>query len=374
MLSTVGFIVRVTSAMLCWLTLVFFATGASAGDVTLGRVGSLLLSTQRDSNLYYMRNTWSWSRLFSSDSSFSLSRLTHLRRRRRLRANLPTKAAIYGGTVADAAIARRHAFIQMNYDNTFYTCGGTILTEYVILSAAHCFFEPRSSRPLKSVNVQPGLSYLDYSNMIPAALVYIHKNFRVNESAQMDTYENDIAVVVLETPIPAHSFERMTIAMARPDMPRGGEPVWAAGFGYTELTPSFLSIPLLQTQLARQFNNRCIRAEKAEYQPLVDSESLICATSPGFPNIGRNDTCNGDSGGPLYWYREDDGAIVQIGITSWGPEECARKGDVAWYTRLRSFVPDLQSLFIEVPDTSAWILRPLEDKEPVVEPTPTEEP
>lgn len=212
------------------------------------------------------------------------------------------------------------------------------------------------------------------SQVIKGARVYIHKLYRFNDSVPVETYENDIAVLVLDSPIPEDRFDRMTVAMSWLDMPRGGESVWAAGFGQT-IYNGWLSPILLQTQLVRQYNLRCTRAEPLSYQPIIDQASLICATSPGFPSIGGNDSCNGDSGGPLYWYRNNQNDIVQIGITSWGSSGCAETGTVAWYTRLKKFAADLQSLFKAVPDTSAWDVYPPQNggEDPGAHPAPSED-
>ena len=60
---------------------------------------------------------------------------------------------------------------------------------------------------------------------------------------------------------------------------------------------------------------------------------MICA---GKPAAGE-DTCYGDSGGPLF-ARKPQGGYVQVGIVSWG-EDCGRgeEGLYGLYTRVAKF-------------------------------------
>ena len=60
------------------------------------------------------------------------------------------------------------------------------------------------------------------------------------------------------------------------------------------------------------------------------SENMICAAGPG------QDSCKGDSGGPLAVLGQDD-SYRQIGVVSWG-QGCARPGYPGVYTRLTSLL------------------------------------
>jgi secreted trypsin-like serine protease len=66
--------------------------------------------------------------------------------------------------------------------------------------------------------------------------------------------------------------------------------------------------------------------------------SMVCAG----PMAGGQDSCNGDSGGPLLVPDPDDpGSWLQVGITSWGPEGCA--------------LPLLPGVYAEVAAARPWI-------------------
>ena len=70
---------------------------------------------------------------------------------------------------------------------------------------------------------------------------------------------------------------------------------------------------------------------------------MVCA---GFRE-GGTDTCQADSGGPLYATR--DGALEQVGITSFG-NGCGEPNFYGVYTHIPSFLPWLSD-FIPVSET-----------------------
>jgi hypothetical protein len=85
------------------------------------------------------------------------------------------------------------------------------------------------------------------------------------------------------------------------------------------------------------------------------AEGQICA---GFDTGGkRRDSCNGDSGGPLNVY-DSRGCPTQVGLVSWGPEDCGLPNGYGVYTRisyhadwLRRNVPGLQASVAGHPTT-----------------------
>ncbi len=72
--------------------------------------------------------------------------------------------------------------------------------------------------------------------------------------------------------------------------------------------------------------------------PQVTPENICIATEQG------SGTCNGDSGGPLNWQPNGQGAVgpgtqyVQIGVTSYGPNNGCESGKPTAYARVTSFL------------------------------------
>ena len=53
------------------------------------------------------------------------------------------------------------------------------------------------------------------------------------------------------------------------------------------------------------------------------------------------DSCSGDSGGPLMIKKRKnlDTFMIQIGVVSWGLNDCGKKGIPGIYTNVRYFLP-----------------------------------
>jgi secreted trypsin-like serine protease len=71
----------------------------------------------------------------------------------------------------------------------------------------------------------------------------------------------------------------------------------------------------------------------------------------------RRDSCNGDSGGPINAY-DSRGCPTQVGLVSWGYEDCGLPKTYGVYTRisyyadwLRQRVPGLQKPTVGFPAT-----------------------
>merc|ERR1719253_1159051 len=115
--------------------------------------------------------------------------------------------------------------------------------------------------------------------------------------------------------------------------------LFAAGFGETE--DSFGSNNLLQVDLNFAPQDVCQEAlDDAFDDDYFDddafnvevprlSDSMMCAADVG------QDTCYGDSGGPLY----DQDAKTQVGLTSWGSYNCT---GVGVYSRISAAFPWIQ--------------------------------
>ncbi|UJR24280.1 hypothetical protein I4U23_027247 [Adineta vaga] len=81
--------------------------------------------------------------------------------------------------------------VALTYNSNQLLCGGTILSSYWILTAAHCVIGKTASL----INVYAGSNNLtSFSQASTAATVYMHPNYNTS------TYVNDIALLRLNTP------------------------------------------------------------------------------------------------------------------------------------------------------------------------------
>nr|XP_019602161.1 PREDICTED: coagulation factor X [Rhinolophus sinicus] len=209
--------------------------------------------------------------------------------------------------------------LLINEENEGF-CGGTILNEFYILTAAHCLHQSKRFK----VRVGDRNTETEEGNeMVHEVEVIIKHNKFVRE-----TYDFDIAVLKLKTPI---SF-RMNVAPAC--LP---EKDWAestlmtqksgivSGFGRTHekgrtsTTLKMLEVPYVD-------RNTCKLSSRFTITP-----NMFCAGYDSKPE----DACQGDSGGPHV--TEFKNTYFVTGIVSWG-EGCAQKGKYGVYTKVTNFL------------------------------------
>ncbi|KAM9820244.1 uncharacterized protein ACB057_000846 [Neosynchiropus ocellatus] len=199
-------------------------------------------------------------------------------------------------------------------------CGGTILNEYIILTAAHCMSRARY------IYVKLGEFDIlgDHKN---EATHQVEKITRHN-GFKSTTYEHDIALIKLTEPI---KFTRYILPACLPEMnfaekvlmrqPEG----LVSGFGRKgeRAAPSTvlqrLSVPYVDRQVCLESSNLRIHS------------TMFCA---GYDEIAK-DACQGDSGGPhVTRYRD---TYFVTGVVSWG-EGCARDGKYGVYTQVSKYL------------------------------------
>jgi secreted trypsin-like serine protease len=138
------------------------------------------------------------------------------------------------------------------------------------------------------------------------------------------TYENDVALISLETPAQAATPIRLIDPAQDGALFHDGVLAVVAGWGRTKERGQ-ISDALRHVGVQIVSNETC-NALSAYGGQIKDM--MFCA---GFIEGGR-DSCQGDSGGPLMAF-DGRGSYVLAGVVSWG-EGCARKNKYGVYTRL----------------------------------------
>lgn len=180
-----------------------------------------------------------------------------------------------------------------------HSCGGSVLNERVVLTAAHCII----NRNPKEYVVVAGTSHKSGSDGVLTRVAKFVWHERYNSSI----YDNDVALIHLESPLPLNHHSIVPVSLAS-EIPNAGDVVTITGWGALKeggASPEVLQavdIPIVS-------NEECA----VKYDPSPILESMICAGIP----VGGKDSCQGDSGGPLVIKN------VQYGIVSWG-RGCAR--------------------------------------------------
>ncbi|XP_066093048.1 coagulation factor X isoform X1 [Saccopteryx bilineata] len=220
--------------------------------------------------------------------------------------------------------------LLINEENQGF-CGGTILNEFYILTAAHCLYQARRFKV--RAELTPPYSHRipgdrnteqeDGNEMVHEVEVIIKHNKFVKE-----TYDFDIAVLKLKTPI----VFRMNVAPACLPKKDWGESTLmtqktgiVSGFGRThEKGRSSTTLKLLEVPYVDR--NTCKLSTRFTITP-----NMFCA---GYESK-LEDACQGDSGGPHVTKFKKTYYVT--GIVSWG-EGCAQKGKFGIYTKVTNFL------------------------------------
>ena len=189
------------------------------------------------------------------------------------------------------------------------------------ITAAHCVVSSDGKiTPAEALDILGGTLSIEQSDNDKGEVqkvldVIVHKNYNLN------TLENDIALLKLSYPTKDLKINRRSVRL-----PRVTDGVWlnqpyvalyTAGWGRTET--GFASATLQEVLLPRVEKSAC----RAKYEPYGDyiGPGMICA---GFVS-GEYDSCQGDSGGSLFYRPAQNGSVVArspeailVGVVSWG--------------------------------------------------------
>ncbi|KAM5148790.1 transmembrane protease serine 6 [Mantella aurantiaca] len=228
---------------------------------------------------------------------------------------------ITGGTKAEEGEWPWQASLQVEGK---HRCGGALVADRWILSAAHCFAQESFSTP-EVWTVIMGKVNLNQSSQKEMA-------FKVTQLIShpyydADTYDYDIALIELDHAVPLTSphVQPICLPASTHHFPTGST-CWVTGWGAT-----FFNGPQLDTLLKVDINliseDLCFDVYHYRITP-----RMFCA---GHIN-GTKDSCNGDSGSPLVC-KEPKGRWFIAGVVSWGVS-CAKPKQFGVYARITRVV------------------------------------
>ncbi|CAI9722758.1 atrial natriuretic peptide-converting enzyme-like isoform X3 [Octopus vulgaris] len=209
------------------------------------------------------------------------------------------------------------------YYSTEYFCGGTILHNDWIISAAHCFVGKKKESLIIKVGDHNKKIWDTYEQTFKVAELIIHAKYDDN------SYDYDIALIKIEPNRKGNGivFNDYVQPACLPDKNTTyfeSERCHISGWGNTgKAYPSILkaaTVPLIEAHLC-----------KAMYKNSI-TPRMICA---GYVEGGLN-SCQGDDGGPLVC--NIDGVYTLTGVTSWG-NGCGHPRNPGVYTNVLELQP-----------------------------------
>jgi secreted trypsin-like serine protease len=226
---------------------------------------------------------------------------------------------IVGGGAATQGEQRWISSIQ--YQNSHF-CGGALVGDQWVLTAAHCMVGESASDPALSVWIG-GNDLNKESQGYRRDVVQIVTHNQYNDS----TLVNDIALLRLDSPVPGSvpTVLLPTLAVMN-DAGAPNQPATVSGWG--ALSENGSSPDQLHEVTLPIVSNAVCNAPQS-YGGEVNSKQ-ICA---GLASGGK-DSCQGDSGGPLWL--SSGGSEYHVGVVSWG-EGCAAPDKYGVYTRTYSY-------------------------------------
>lgn len=210
-------------------------------------------------------------------------------------------------------------------------CGGTLIAESWVLTAAHCLIRVAPG----DVQVKLGTDDVhDESNFVVLRNV---TRLITHERFDPTTFVNDIALIKLSQPV---VFASNVLPACVPRVFAGDALTnrTATLIGWGRISEDGPMLPV-----SRYANMTVISTDACsrEYgnvgleNPLP--ASFICTYDEGNGTVAK-DACEGDSGGPLV-LKDDAGQFQLIGIVSWGiGSSCARPHQPTVYTRVTSYI------------------------------------
>lgn len=220
-------------------------------------------------------------------------------------------------------------------------CGGTIVADRWIMTAAHCLFDAFGNqvRP-SSIRVVAGIT--DLRNDIPDEESIV-TNIVVHPRYEHDT-ERVISFDIALLELGASLDQPAVTLFAEESENFVGTLGFIAGWGAIQYIDenNALFPTKLQDAMVPLVSNAVCNAPESYNGAIVDNQ--LCA---GYVD-GGIDTCSGDSGGPLFIVR--NGQRIQVGITGFG-NGCALPLFYGIYTDVSHFIPWLSS-YIQVPPQS----------------------
>ncbi|KAH8358607.1 hypothetical protein KR093_001236, partial [Drosophila rubida] len=230
----------------------------------------------------------------------------------------PPMGRVVNGT--DASVNDYPFVISLRGSTGSHSCGGSIIAQKYVLTAAHCV----AGRSAAQLSVQYGVTNITAkgSNVVAVARIIQHELY-----SPSNNYANDVALIQVAEPF---EFDYKTVApvqlpeqnFATPQTKEGGTGE-LIGWGLNA-TGGTIQTTLQKVTLKIYSDQECA----SRHNGATDGRYHIC----GGVDEGGKGQCSGDSGGPLLY----DG--YQVGIVSWSIKPCTVAPYPGVYCKVANYI------------------------------------
>nr|AAU06120.1 trypsinogen [Takifugu rubripes] len=226
----------------------------------------------------------------------------------------PTDDRIVGGYECTAHSQPWQVSINIGY----HYCGGSLINDQWIISAAHCWQNPYTQ--IAILGDHHIWMHEGTEQYMSVDAIYWHQSY------DYTTLDYDIMLLKLAHPVTQNQYVK-PVALPKA-CPEAGDKCTVSGWGN-----------IYSDDVFNPFNLQCVEVpilsdkECDNSYPGKITERMVCA---GYLEGGK-DACQGDSGGPLVCNNE------LHGIVSWG-QGCAQPNYPGVYTKVCSLLPWIQDV------------------------------